>query len=233
MVLRYGLIPNHLTDDPDDYMGMVTDNETVTTEQIVEQMIGKGSTVTKAEALSVIEEFSYAVVQAVASGNNVNTELFKVYPSISGVFANESDGFDKKRHAIRLNLNAGPRLTDAVGNIELRKVEISHAQPVIQQFADLKTKAVNETFSPGQIASLKGSFLKFDEEDANQGIFFIAAEGTVTKVGNVVKNKPSELLFFVPETLKTGSFQVEVRAAQKNSKNIKTGRLLVDLVPVS
>ena len=233
MALRYGLIPNHLTDDPDDYMGMVTDNETIGTEQIVEQMIGKGSTVTKAEALSVIEEFNYAVVQAVASGNNVNTELFKVYPSISGVFVNQSDSFDKTRHSIRLNLNAGYRLSEAIGNIELRKVEISVVQPVIQQFTDLKTKAVNETFSPGQIASLKGSLLKFDEEDADQGIFFIAGDGAATKVVNVVKNKPSELLFFVPEALKTGSFQVEVRAAKKNRKNIKAGRLLIDLVPVS
>ena len=233
MTLRYGLIPNHLTDDPDDYMGMVTDNETISEEQIVEQMIGKGSTVTKAEALSVIEEFNYAVVQAVAGGNNVSTELFKVYPSISGVFVNKSDGFDKTRHAIRLNLNAGSRLAQAVNSIELRKVEISVAQPVIQQFTDLKTKAVNETFSPGQVASLKGSLLKFDEADENQGIFFIAGDGTATKVGNVVKNKPSELLFFVPEDLITGSFQVEVRAAQKNSTNIKIGRLLIDLLPVS
>ncbi|PKQ62908.1 hypothetical protein BZG01_16625 [Labilibaculum manganireducens] len=232
MTLRYGLIPNHLTDDPDDYMGMVTDNETIGTEQIVEQMIGKGSTVTKAEALSVIEEFNYAVVQAVASGNNVNTELFKVYPSISGVFVNQSDSFDKSRHSIRLKLNAGSRLSEAVGNIELRKVEISVAQPVIQQFTDLKTKAVNETFSPGQIASLKGSLLKFDEEDADQGIFFISGDGVVTKVADVVKNKPSELLFFVPEVLKRGSFQVEVRVIFKNYKSMRSGRFLTDLVPV-
>ncbi|WP_461643940.1 DUF4469 domain-containing protein [Labilibaculum euxinus] len=105
-------------------------------------------------------------------------------------------------------------------------------QPVIQQFTDLKTKAVNETFSPGQIASLKGSLLKFDEEDADQGIFFIAGDGAATKVVNVVKNKPSELLFFVPEALKTGSFQVEVRTIFKNYKSMRAGRFLIDLVPV-
>ena len=61
----------------------------------------------------------------------------------------------------------------------------------------------------------------------------VAGDGVATKVVNVVKNKPSELLFFVPEALKTGSFQVEVRAAKMNRKNIKAGRLLIDLVPVS
>lgn len=233
MALRYGLILNHLTDDPDDYMGLVTDNETITTEQIVEQMIGKGSTVTKAEALSVIEEFNYAVVDSIAKGNNVNTELFKVYPSLSGVFVNEHDVFDKKRHSIRLNLNAGKRLAEAASNIELRKVEVTVPQPVIQRFTDLKTKTINESFSPGQIASLKGALLKFDEEDTNQGVFFIAADGAETRVSNVVKNKPSELLFFVPESLTTGTFQIEVRTIFKNYKSMRVGRFLTDLTPVS
>ncbi|WP_372644914.1 DNA-binding domain-containing protein [Ancylomarina sp.] len=233
MALRYGLILNHLTDDPDDYMGLVTDNETITTEQIVERMIGKGSTVTKAEALSVIEEFNYAIVDAVANGNNVNTELFKVYPSLSGVFANEQDAFDKNRHSIRLNLNAGKRLSEAISNIELRKVEVITPQPVIQRFSDLKTKTINESFSPGQIASLKGVLLKFDEEDDKQGVFFIAVDGTETRVSNLVKNKPSELLFFVPESLTAGTFQIEVRSIFKNYKSMRVGRLLIDLTPVS
>ncbi len=32
MSLRYGLIPNHLTDDPNDYMSIVIDNDTVSAE---------------------------------------------------------------------------------------------------------------------------------------------------------------------------------------------------------
>jgi hypothetical protein len=233
MALRYGLILNHLTDDPDDYMGLVTDNDTITTEQIIDRMIGKGSTITKAEALSVIEEFSYAIVEAVANGNNVNTELFKVYPSLSGVFVDEHDSFDKNRHSIRLNLNAGKRLSEIVSDIELRKVEVSVPQPVIQRFTDLKTKTINESFSPGQIASLRGALLKFDEEDNTQGVFFIAADGTETRVINMVKNKPSELLFFVPESLTTGTFQIEVRSIFKNYKSMRTGRLLIDLAALS
>jgi len=232
MSLRYGLIPNHLTDDPDDFMGIVTDSETVTEVDLVNRMIGKGSTVTKAEALSVIEEYEYAVAEAVKNGNNVNTRLFKLTPSVSGVFTNQSDGFDSSRHAVKLNLNAGSRLNDAVVDIELRKVEINQAQPVLQQFVDLKTKVMNETFTPGQIASIRGLLLKFDEEDNAQGIFFIAADGSETRVVNMVKNKPSELLFFVPETITNGTFQVEVRTVLHKLKTIRTGRLVSDLVPV-
>jgi hypothetical protein len=191
-------------------------------------MIGKGSTVTKAEALSVIEEFSYAVVDSIAKGNNVNTELFKIYPSISGVFDSQSDSFDKKRHAIRLNLTAGSRLSEALDSIELRKVEIAPAQPVLQQFTDLKTNTVNETFTPGQIASIRGSLLKFDDADENQGIFFMAQDGSETKVSQVVKNKPSELLFFAPEGL-SGTYSLEVRVIPARYKALKKGQLSFDL----
>jgi phosphoribosylaminoimidazole-succinocarboxamide synthase len=137
MSLRYGLIPNHLTDDPNDYMGIVTDNDTVNVETLVQKMVGKGSTVTKAEALSVIEEFEYAVVEAIKNGNSVNTKLFKINPSVSGVFVDKHDGFDPARHAIRLNMNAGSRLTEAISDIDLKKVEITSPQPVIQQFVNL------------------------------------------------------------------------------------------------
>ncbi len=230
MSLRYGLIPNHLTDDPNDYMGIVTDNDTVNVETIVQRMTGKGSTITKAEALSVVEEYEYAVVEAVKNGNSVNTKLFKINPSVSGVFVDKHDGFDPARHAVRLNMNAGSRLSEAISDIELRKVEITSPQPVIQQFIDLKTNVVNESFTAGQIASIRGSLLKFDEVDRAQGIFFIAADGTETRVDNVVKNKPSELLFFVPEALTSGTFQVEVKTILQNTKKLRTGRFLTDLV---
>ncbi|WP_421919906.1 DNA-binding domain-containing protein [Marinifilum sp.] len=232
MALRYGLAPNYLTDDPNDFMGVVTNNETVTVESIVEQMIGKGSTVTKAEALSVIEEFEYTVVEAVKNGNSVHTKLFKITPSVAGVFTDQSDGFDPSRHAIRLNLNAGSRLTKAISEIELRKVEISSPQPVLQQFVDLKNNVVNESFTPGQIASIRGSLLKFNSEDPKQGIFFIANDGTETRAENVVKNKPSELLFFVPESLTSGSFKIEVRVILHDSKKLRTGQFAYDLTSV-
>ena len=233
MALRYGLVPNHLTDDPNDCMAVTTDNDTINIEQIVERAIGKGSTVTKAEALSVIEEFEYSVVAAIKEGNNVITELFKIYPSVSGVFTDEEDGFDPARHSVKLNLNAGSRLKSIVSDIELKKVEINSPQPVLQQFINLKSNTINEDFTPGQVASIKGSLLKFDSEDPQQGIFFIADDGTETKVANVIKNKPSELLFFVPEGLTSGTFQVEVRAIQYNHKKLKTGRLASELTSVS
>ncbi|MCG8581399.1 MAG: DUF4469 domain-containing protein [Bacteroidales bacterium] len=232
MPLRFGVVLNHLTDDPDDCMAVTTDNETVDNEKIVESIIGKGSTVTKAEALSVIEEYEYAIVNAVKDGNNVITELFTITPSITGVFTSMEDNFDPARHAIKINMNAGKRLKSIVSQIERKRVEITSPQPVLKHFTDFKNNAVNESFTPGQIVSIKGSYLKFDENDQSQGIFFIDENSSETRVSMVVKNKPSELLFMVPESLTEGSFQVEVRTIFRNGTTLKKGRSLTELVPI-
>ena len=229
MPLRYGLVSNHLTDEPNDCMAVVQDNETFSQEQIVERMLNRGTSVTKADALSVLEEYHRAVVDIIKEGNNVNTDLFSIYPSISGVFTNESDGFDASRHSVKLNLNAGSRMKEEIRNIELKKVSTFEPIPVLQVFTDLKNNTVNESFTPGQIASIKGSLLKFDEADPQQGIFFLATDGSETRVTQLVKNKPSELLFFIPDSLTSGTFQVEVRAIFRNYKTLRKGRLLIDL----
>lgn len=214
-------------------MAVPQENETCTEEQIVDRMISRGSTVTKAEALSVFEELGLAVEDILKGGNNINTRLFSIYPSISGVFNGKDDSFDPRRHGIRLNITPGSRLIKIIADIKGQKVDVTKPAPVIDKFVNLKTKAVNETFTPGQIASISGLMLKFNEEDPAQGIFFISAESVETKVTNVSKNKPSELLFFVPESLTAGTFQVEVRATLPGRKTIASHRLLSNLVPVN
>lgn len=233
MPLRYGLIENKLTADPDDYMAVTQDNQTFSMDQIVDRMISRGSTVTKAEALGVMEEFGLAIEEILKEGNNINSSLFGIYPSISGVFNGPADGFDSKRHGIRINITAGSRLNRIISEIKVQKVEVTSPAPVIEKFVNLKTRTINDSFTPGQIASISGLMLKFNETDPAQGIFFISADGVETKVTNVSKNKPSELLFFVPDSLTAGTFQVEVRATLPGRKSITAGRLLNNLVPVS
>lgn len=233
MPFRYGLIENRLTADPNDYMAIVQDNQTYSMDQIIDRMISRGSTVTKAEAMGVFEELNLAVEDILKGGNNINTPLFCIYPSIAGVFEGANDSFNKTRHSIRLNVSGGSRLSKIVSDIQFQKVDAVSPVPVIESFVNLKTKAINSTFSPGQVASITGLLLKFNEEDPQQGIFFIASEGTETRATNISKNKPSELLFFVPETLTAGTYQVEVRTILTGRKSVVTGRLLTNLVPVS
>jgi hypothetical protein len=225
MPLRYGLIENPLTGDPDDYMAVTFDNQTVGIDGIVERMVSRGSTVTKAEALGTLEEFNLAVCEIVKDGFNVNTELFSVYPTVAGVFNDASEGFNSSKHSINLNLRAGQRLTEAIANLSVEKVTVTESKPVLQLFTDLKSGAINESASKGQIVSIKGALLKISGEASLVGVFFIAADGTETQITDFVKNKPSELLFFIPEDLAVGSYDVEVRTVLTSHKSVSVGQL--------
>jgi hypothetical protein len=232
MPLRFGLVENHLTDDPDDYSAMVTDNDTVTDDQIIDDMVERGSTVTKADILSVLEEYGASIQRYLRNGYQVNTDLFRLYPSISGVFHGRNDSFDRSRHQIKLSLNAGSRLKDVVPDIDVQRVEINEVTPVIQRVEDLKTHSVDSDISPGNILSVKGAHLKFDESDPEQGVFFIDESGHATRAENIAKNKPSELLVFVPESL-SGSYHIEVRALLYQRKAIRSFRFDPELNTVS
>lgn len=224
MALRYALTENLLTADPNDYMAVTTDNPTAGINDIVDRMISRGSTVTKAEALGVLEEFNQAVADLLKTGSNINTELFTIYPTISGVFNSSGEAFNANKHAINLKMRTGNRLKDIHRAIVLERVEGNVYKPVIQVVADLKSGAVNDTVSIGQILSVKGSLLKISEEEAQAGIFFIASGGAETRVTQIVTNKPGELLFFVPANVLPGACVIEIRTIVPGRKGMSVAR---------
>ena len=91
MSLDYALFENHLTSDPNDYMAVVQNQQSKNQEDVIDLMVSRGSTVTKAEALAVFEEYALAVEQLVKNGHAVNTPLFNLSLSVKGVFNREDE----------------------------------------------------------------------------------------------------------------------------------------------
>ena len=232
MPVRFYLVDNQLTADPNDFMAVTTDAQVLGEEQIIEQMISRGSTVTKAEALGVLEEFSLSVSESLKNGFAIRTPLFSVYPTVQGVFNAPNEGFTKNKHSIRLNMRPGKRLTDSIPSIAVERVEGISVKPVLVSISDLKTGTVNDALTIGQIFSIKGNMLKLSEH-AESGVYFIDSAGVGTKVNYVVKNKPTELLCFVPETLSIGTYSMEIRTHIQNRKTISVTRCDFDITLVS
>ena len=225
-MIKYSLFENNLTPDPDDQLAVVQPISTKSMEDVVDQMISRGSTVTKAEALSVMEEFALALIQIVKDGHNVTTPLFNMAVSIKGTFANASDAFDSTRHTVKVRLLPGRRLKDAVNKVKVEKVQATKPLPVLQSFKDVTSKTESDTLTPGGVGHILGSVLKFDAADATQGVFFTALNGTVTKVETVVEAIPSKIIFVIPATLTAGEYSLSVRTLLLNTKDIREGYLL-------
>ena len=227
-MLKYCLRENLLTPAPDDYMAQAADVRSYTLDEIIDLMMEKGTTLTRADVAATLQVYGEVVSAIIKDGSAVNTPLMNTSMSISGVFDGANDSFDKKRHTVNLNITAGTLLRDAVTKVKCEKTEGVSTDPYITEVTDIVTGKVNEVLTAGGIIQLVGSRLKFDAKDEAQGIFFIPETGEAVRAAVIAENKPARLMAIIPADLAAGSWYIEVRTkyanATKQLKTLKAGR---------
>ena len=227
-MLKYCLRENLLTPAPDDYMAQAADVRSYTLDEIIDLMMEKGTTLTRADVAATLQVYGEVVSAIIKDGSAVNTPLMNTSMSISGVFDGANDSFDKKRHTVNLNITAGTLLRDAVTKVKCEKTEGVSTDPYITEVTDIVTGTVNTTLTKGGVVQLVGARLKFDAKDTAQGIFFVPETGAPVSAAVIAENKPARLMAIIPADLAAGTYYIEVRTkileGNKSGKTLKTGR---------
>ena len=227
-MLKYSLRENLLTPAPDDYMAQVTDTRSYSLEEIIDLMMDKGSTLTRADVAAVLQVYGEVCSSIVADGSALNTPLMNTSMSITGVFEGANDAFDKKRHTVNLNMTAGTLLRDAAAKVKCEKTESASTDPYITEVTDIVSGKINGALTKGGVVQLTGSRLRFDRKDEAQGIFFVPETGAAVRASVIAENKPARLMAIIPSELAAGTYYVEVRTKDsgggKPLKYVKTGR---------
>ena len=235
-MLKYSLRENLLTPAPDDYMAQVTDVRSYTLDEIIDLMMEKGSTLTRADVAATLQVYGEVVSAIIKDGSAVNTPLMNTSMSISGVFDGANDSFDKKRHTVNLNITAGTLLRDAVTKVKCEKTEGVSTDPYITEVKDVVSGKTNDILTKGGVVQLVGSRLKFDAKDAAQGIFFVPETGEAVRAAVIAENKPARLMAIIPADLAAGTYYIEVRSKHsgggKPLKAVKAGRFAKPLTVV-
>ncbi len=208
--MKYFLYSNHITQNPDDCVAKVTQQETVSYDELIKMATRRGLTLTDTELTSAVKELTYTMIEVLSSGKAIDTPFVRLRPSIGGVFTNKDDVFDPLRHSIKINCLVGRDINVNSSNIALEKVKYAIATPFIERIFDYSTQEENDTVTPGGAAEINGELLKIDTEDPLQGLFFING-GNATKVQLIMRNLPSDLIFNIPTTLSPGEYQLEIR----------------------
>ena len=227
MPIHYALFENNLTADPDDFAAIVQVVDSTDLDALVQRMVERGSTTTRADILAVLEDAIGACESLLLDGMRVNFGgLVELFPRVRGVFTGATDAFDAARHAVDVGANPGARIRKTVrDNATLVKDEAVKPAPNPIEFRDIASDTSNGQVTPGNIGQLSGNRLKFDDAQADEGAYFMpVALGAATKVTTVQKNKPSQLVFLIP-TLPAGDYQIEVRARISGGTELRTGRL--------
>lgn len=226
MTISYTLQENRLTSDADDFMAMVHPTAKAKQEQVITRMMEQGSTVNKPDILATMEDYFSAVESLVLEGYSVTTPLANFGASIKGVFDGQSDSFDPNRHQLRASVSPGARIRATISERgQAIKGEPVTPRPNLLEFTDIISGERNSVLTPGGMAQVLGHRLKYDAGDADQGVYFVAADGTETKVDVVGLNKPGQLMLMVPASLSSGDYSLQVRAVIGVGTQVRTGSL--------
>ena len=235
-MLKYSLRENLLTPAPDDYMAQATDVRSYTLDEIIDLMMEKGTTLTRADVAATLQVYGEVVSAIIKDGAALNTPLMNTSMSISGVFDGANDSFDKKRHTVNLNITAGTLLRDAVTTVKCDKTEGVSTDHYITEVTDIVTGTANTTLTKGGVVQLVGARLKFDAKDAAQGIFFVPETGNPVRASVIAENKPARVMAIIPADLAAGTYYIEVRSKHsgggKPLKAVKAGRFAKPLTVV-
>ena len=235
-MLKYSLRENLLTPAPDDYMAQVADVRSYTLDEIIDLMMDKGTTLTRADVAATLQVYGEVCSSLIKDGAALNTPLMNTSMSISGVSDGANDSFDKKRHTVNLNITAGTLLRDAVTKVKCEKTEGASTDPYITEVTDIVTGTANTTLTKGGVVQLVGARLKFDAKDTAQGIFFVPETGEAVRAEVIAENKPARLMAIIPADLPAGTYYIEVRSKHsgggKPLKAVKAGRFAKPLTVV-
>ena len=227
-MLKYALRENLLTPQPNDYMAQVTDSRSYNLEQIIDKMIERGSTLTKADITAAMQVYTETVCSLLEEGLQINTPLINTSMSISGVFEGATDSFDASRHTVNINITPGTKLKETLAKVKTQKVEAASTDPFVTEVKDIVSGVVNECLTAGGILQAAGSRLKFDNTDEAQGVFLVPETGNAVRCNIVAENKPARIMAMIPADITAGTYYLEIRSkldsSGKATKNLKVGR---------
>jgi len=222
MPIKYYLLPNPITPNPNDQSARVQATGVLNLSDIIKRMLKRGTTITEADATAAILLFMQEMIDATTEGYSINTDLVNMRPSIQGVFNDASDSFDASRHTVRASLTAGNVLFTKMLAASVEKIKTSAVSPTILEFLDNRTNS-NTQATKGGIASIVGSELKYDIQNPLEGIFFINTKNNEeTKVVDVATRTDGKVLFLIPTSLAAGNYKLEIRKAYTAVKAIRS-----------
>lgn len=220
MAYKYYLTNNHLTEN-NNFMAIAAPGKSKNLDDLIKIILMQNSNFSETTVRAVVNELIKSIEFWVEEGHSINTPLFNLAPSISGVFEEANEDFDPGKHKINLNLTTGTRLKALQERLRVERIDGTALLPKINHFKDISSKTHSSIATSGKPALIKGSRLRFNEEDVQQGIFLINDAKKEFKVTDIIEHAPSKVSFLLP-TLAKGTYTLVLRS-DMNSKTLREG----------
>lgn len=225
---EFTLRDNPLTkDNTEDCIAEVkTGPKTLRNEDIAKEIKRTGSELKYQTLLSVTSQDSEIILDALLDGNSVITDLFQITPRILGPFENEDAQFDPAIHHLTFDIIPTKYVRERLKNVKVINLGAKGEVSRIGLVTDTFTGLFDGTITANDDIMITGNNIKIVGDEAVVGVFFIAEDGTKTKVTRrLTQNDPSKLIARVP-ALADGSYTLQIvtnyNGGSSLLKNIRT-----------
>lgn len=163
-MIKYALRKNQLAANGEpNFVAYVSCMASKTIDDLVTKMVEEGTGLTRPQAMAYFEKLTQIVINFLEDGCAVNTPLFRVRPSIKGVFTKYNDIFDSSKQKLNYSMTGGTRMEPVLANIIVEKLKSKI--PFIETFFDGMSRLSNSKITPGGNAEIKGECLLFNLDD--------------------------------------------------------------------
>jgi predicted histone-like DNA-binding protein len=178
-MIRYQVLANPLRDG--EYFPWVMVDQTVQMSQTIESIV-RETGLSDTDVKAVANALSQQTILALLNGNNIAIEGLGTFSlslseKLDSVEAAVSDAVE-----VHVNAHADVAILDRVSkDAQFKKVVKPPHVPIITGFQDVATRRIDQ-YIAGSIVTLSGEDLKFNTESTDEGVFFIAEDGSEVRV---------------------------------------------------
>jgi hypothetical protein len=133
---------------------------------------------------------------------------FSLHTRLGGTYHSERDRIDPSK--ITIGFRELAPLKALLARIEVENEGLAGDGAYIDEVADAHSGTLNSALTPGGMLHIAGHKIKVEGDKPEVGLWFIAADGTRTKVTeNLAVNRPAEVIALVP-ALAPGAYRLEI-----------------------
>ena len=204
-----------------------TGPKTLDKESVAKEIKRTGSELKLPTIISVTSQNRDIILEALLNGDSVQTDLCQFTPRVLGNFANSEALFDPAIHKLTFDITPTKRLRDALKNVKVINMGAKASVARIGLVTDTATGLFDGSITANDDIEITGNNIKITGDDAVVGVFFVAEDGTTTKVTRrFTQNDPSKVLARVP-ALADGSYTLRiVTQFSQSSTTLKEPRTL-------
>ncbi len=192
-------------------------DQTLSSEQLIKEIIGYNSTITEADARAVLSVLNDRVKHFVNLGYDVELPFAYIHLRANGTSDRLNDGFmpgvgDHRFEATCVFKADAAKEMEATNAWRIAGVGWS----ILPKITELVSRDAagkengNLTFKSHDILRIKGQNLSFDALKEEQGVFFVDDSGTKTRADRYFNVGTSITDVFIPDGLAPGNYKVQI-----------------------